>query len=108
MRAFFRVSADGAAGAGEVAGAAVGAAAGAPDGAGDSVDAGDGSDPCAAGAGGVPAGGIAGLLDALAGVCPRTGSKAARLVPRKMREIRSRCGMKSVSHIRRSMAPYYR
>jgi hypothetical protein len=82
MRAFLRVSADGAAGAagaGEAAGAVVGVAVGAPGlgEAGDCVGAADVAVPCTAGAAGVPADEAAGLVGATGGACARTGPKAA-------------------------------
>src|ERR1700676_2366152 len=107
MRAFLRVSADGAAGAagaGEAAGTAAGVAVDAPGlgGAGDGVGAADVSDPCTADAAGGPAAEAAGLGGAPGGACARTGPKAARLAPSNMRETTSLCTMTSRSVKRRS------
>jgi hypothetical protein len=112
----------GVAGAGEVAGVVVGVlgdalgvlgdALGVVDGAlGGGVDCGgegDESVPCAAGAGGVSAGEAAGLVDASGGACARTGPKAARLAPSKMRETSSPSAITSFSVKRRSILRYYR
>jgi hypothetical protein len=116
----------GVAGAGEVAGAVVGAvvgvlgdalgvlgdALGVVDGAlGGGVDCGgegDESVPCAAGAGGVSAGEVVGLVDVSGGACARTGPKAARLATNKMRETSSPRVITSFSVERRSIPRYYR
>jgi hypothetical protein len=103
MRAFLRVSAEGAAGGGEAAGVALGVAGGVLGGAGDCVDTGDGSDLCAAGAAGVAAGEVAGGLAASGGACARTGPKAARLETSKMRETHGPCVMTPFSARRRSI-----
>jgi hypothetical protein len=113
------VAGAGVAGAGEVAGAVVGVlggvlggALGVEDGAlgggGDCVGAGDESVPCAAGAGGVPAGEATELVDASGGACARTGPKAARLAPSKMRETSSPRAITSFSVKRRSIPRVYR
>jgi hypothetical protein len=72
------------------------------------VGAEDESVPCAAGADGVPAGEVAGLVDASGGACARTGPTAARLTPSKMRETSSPRAITSLSVKRRSIPRYYR
>jgi hypothetical protein len=91
-----------------VTGGTLGVAGGALGGGGDCVGAEDESVPCAAGAGGVPAGEVAGLVDASGGVCARTGPTAPRLTPSKMRETSSPRAITSLSVKRRSIPRYYR